>query len=386
VEERERGTNSHHRIFYLALPPSVFIETTANLKTHCMGLDGWNRVIVEKPFGKDLDSSNVLSKHLASIFSEDQIYRIDHYLGKEMVQNLLVLRFANRIFTPLWNRDNISNVQIVFKEPFGTQGRGGYFDEFGIIRDVMQNHLLQILCLVAMERPPTSDADDIRLEKVKVLKSIHPIELKDLLLGQYVASNDPKNPESSSGYLDDPTVPKGSKTATFAQGVFFVRNERWDGVPFVLKCGKALNDRKAEIRIQFKDVPGPIFGDLVRNELVIRVQPQEAVYLKLLVKQPGMSLRAEQTDLDLSYNSRYKDVVMPDAYERLILDVTRGSQLHFVRSDELAEAWRIFTPALHQLDKGVVTPIPYPFGSRGPAEADQMVEKLGYKYTEYNWA
>lgn len=374
-----------NRIFYLALPPSVFVPVTENLKKHCMTKSGWNRVIVEKPFGKDLASSNVLANHLSSLFREDEIYRIDHYLGKEMVQNLITLRFANRILTPLWNRDNIASVQIVFKEPFGTQGRGGYFDEFGIIRDVMQNHLLQILCLVAMDRPTTTDPDDIRYEKVKVLRSTRTLQLDDLVLGQYVASNIPGNSESQFGYQDDPTVPPGSKTATFAAGVFNIVNERWDGVPFILRCGKALDSRKAEVRIQFKDVPGDIFGDLIRNELVIRVQPEEAVYLKLLVKKPGMYFNATQTELDLSYASRYKGVVMPDAYERLILDVTHGSQLHFVRSDELAEAWRIFTPVLHQLDKGLVTPIPYPFGSRGPPQADEVLKKLGYTYTRYDW-
>lgn len=327
-----------------------------------MAPKGWSRIIVEKPFGRDLDSSNKLSKHLASLFKEEELYRIDHYLGKEMVQNLMTLRFGNRIFGPTWNRDHISAVVISFKEPFGTQGRGGYFDEFGIIRDVMQNHLLQILCLVAMEKPPTTNADDIRNEKVKVLKSTKTITMNDVVLGQYVG--DPSGEgEAKLGYLDDPTVPKGSVTPTFALGVCHIQNERWDGVPFILRCGKALNERKAEVRIQYRDVPGDIFhGQAKRNELVIRVQPGEAVYIKMMTKTPGMSFEMEETELDLTYLSRYKDAVMPDAYERLVLDVFCGNQMHFVRSDELTEAWRIFTPLLHQIETEKNKPIPYAYG------------------------
>lgn len=214
-------------------------------------------------------------------------------------------RFGNRIFNPSWNRDNIASVQINFKEPFGTEGRGGYFDEFGVIRDVMQNHLLQILTLVAMEKPASCQPDDIRNEKVKVLRCIKPIECKDVILGQYVGNPDGEG-DSKLGYLDDPTVPKGSTTPTYASAVLRITNERWDGVPFILKCGKALNERKAEVRIQFKDVPGDIFdGKPKRNELVIRVQPGEALYVKLMVKTPGMNFDMEETELDLTYGSRY---------------------------------------------------------------------------------
>ncbi|XP_030921325.1 glucose-6-phosphate 1-dehydrogenase, partial [Geospiza fortis] len=308
------GGDRAHRLFYLALPPSVYTPVTQHLRALCMG-QGWNRVIVEKPFGRDLGSSEELSAHLSALFREEQIYRMDHYLGKEMVQSLMVLRFGNRIFGPIWNRDNVACVVLTFKEPFGTEGRGGYFDDFGIIRDVMQNHLLQLLCLVAMEKPASTNPDDVRDEKVKVLKCISPVELQDVVLGQYVG-NPEGPPEAQKGYLDDPTVPAGSTTPTFATAVLRVANERWDGVPFVLRCGKALNERKAEVRLQFREVPGDIFArQCKRNELVVRVQPREAVYAKLNTKKPGMFLRPEESD------------------------------------DELREAWRIFTPLLHQIEQ-----------------------------------
>lgn len=263
-------------------------------------------MIVEKPFGRDLESSAHLSAHLASLFREEQIYRIDHYLGKEMVQNLMILRFGNRLFGPTWNRESIASVLITFKEPFGTEGRGGYFDEFGIIRDVMQNHLLQMLCLTAMEKPASTHPNDIRDEKVKVLKCIPTLTLNDVVLGQYVGDPEGQG-EAKEGYLDDPTVPKDSRTPTYASAALRINNERWDGVPFILRCGKALNERKAEVRIQYRDVPGDIFqGQAKRNELVIRVQPGEAIYVKMVTKTPGMSFDMEETELDLTYGARYK--------------------------------------------------------------------------------
>ncbi|XP_012613637.1 glucose-6-phosphate 1-dehydrogenase isoform X1 [Microcebus murinus] len=375
-----------NRLFYLALPPTVYEAVTKNIHEICMSQIGWNRIIVEKPFGRDLQSSDQLSNHISSLFREDQIYRIDHYLGKEMVQNLMVLRFANRIFGPIWNRDNIACVILTFKEPFGTEGRGGYFDEFGIIRDVMQNHLLQMLCLVAMEKPASTNSDDVRDEKVKVLKCISEVQANNVVLGQYVG-NPSGEGEATKGYLDDPTVPHGSTTATFAAVVLYVENERWDGVPFILRCGKALNERKAEVRLQFRDVAGDIFHQQCkRNELVIRVQPNEAVYTKMMTKKPGMFFNPEESELDLTYGNRYKNVKLPDAYERLILDVFCGSQMHFVRSDELREAWRIFTPLLHKIELEKLKPIPYIYGSRGPAEADELMKRVGFQYEgTYKW-
>ncbi|XP_024357851.1 glucose-6-phosphate 1-dehydrogenase 6, cytoplasmic isoform X2 [Physcomitrium patens] len=375
-QKRSDDVSPTRRLFYLALPPSVYPLVSKRISKHCMNQRGWTRVIVEKPFGKDLESSEALSSELGALFSEDQLYRIDHYLGKELVQNLLVMRFANRFFVPIWNRDNIASVQIVFKEDFGTQGRGGYFDEYGIIRDIIQNHLIQILCLLAMEKPISLSPEHIRDEKVKVLECIKPFNDKEVVIGQY------------EGYKDDQTVPNDSSTPTFASLVLHINNERWDGVPFILKAGKALDSRKAEIRVQFKDAPGDIFKckKQGRNEFVMRLQPKEAMYMKLTVKEPGLDMRATQSELDMSYHQRYQDIVIPEAYERLILDTIRGDQQHFVRRDELRVAWEIFTPLLHRIDVGKLELIPYKEGSRGPAEADELNARVGYRRTEgYCW-
>ncbi|KAL7135893.1 hypothetical protein ABFS83_11G128800 [Erythranthe nasuta] len=383
ISEYEISINSaegsSRRLFYLALPPSVYPQVCKMIKNYSMNrsdLVGWTRVVVEKPFGKDLASAEELSSQIGELFEEPQIYRIDHYLGKELVQNLLVLRFANRFFLPLWNRDNVDNVQIVFREDFGTEGRGGYFDQYGIIRDIIQNHLLQVLCLVAMEKPVSLTPEHIRDEKVKVLQSVVPIKDEEVVLGQY------------EGYKDDPTVPDNSNTPTFASVILHIHNERWEGVPFILKAGKALGSRKADIRVQLKNVPGDIFKcqNQGRNEIVIRLQPSEAIYMKLTVKQPGLEMSTAQSELDLSYRQRYQGVVIPEAYERLILDTIKGDQQHFVRRDELKAAWEIFTPLLHRIDKGEVKSLPYKPGSRGPAEADELLEKAGYVQTHgYLW-
>ncbi|KAK3812058.1 MAG: glucose-6-phosphate 1-dehydrogenase [Benniella sp.] len=381
--EVEKNSGADERLFYMALPPSVFIPVATSVKKNNYRKDTTTRLIVEKPFGMDLESSRKLAKELGALFSENEIYRIDHYLGKEMVKNLMILRFANVIFGSVWNRHSIDNVQITFKEKIGTQGRGGYFDEFGIIRDVMQNHLLQILTLVAMEPPVSLDAEDVRDEKVKVLRFIPPITKEDILLGQYGKSEDGKEP----GYLDDDTVPKGSKTPTYAAATLFINNERWAGVPFVLKCGKALNQQKTEIRIQFKDVAGNLFSGLSRNEIVIRVQPGEAVYVKMMNKEPGLGMRSIISDLDLSYSSRFSDSVIPEAYEALILDALNGDRSNFVRDDELEAAWKIFTPILKTIDAGEIDPVSYAYGSRGPKGEAEFVAKYGYSRgkQEYLW-
>ena len=285
LNEDPTCTNAN-RMFYYAIPPNVFAAAGGAIKAHAMGSKGWNRMIVEKPFGRDSESSEVLAKQLGALFNEDQLYRIDHYLGKELVQNLLVLRFGNIMLQPLWNRQYIKSVIISFKEDIGTQGRGGYFDNYGIIRDVMQNHLLQILSLIIMEPPVRVSGPGyskyVRDEKVKALHCIPPLKLDDVILGQYTASGD------NEGYLDDPTVPEGALCPTYALAKFQVNNARWDGVPFIIKCGKGLNSRKAEVRVQFHPPAGSAAmfdgAEIPLNELVIRVQPNDAIYFKCNVK------------------------------------------------------------------------------------------------------
>lgn len=369
-----------NRLFYFALPPAVFLAAAATVSANAAGNNGWTRLVVEKPFGRDSASSEFLSAELAKLFREDQIYRIDHYLGKEMVLNLMVLRFANSVFEPVWNRHYISTVQITFKEPFGVEGRGGYFDEVGIIRDIQQNHLLQVMSLVAMEPPISMSSSDIRDEKVKVLRATAPLDIENVVLGQYGESAS----GAKLGYLADTGVPADSTTPTFATSVLHVNNPRWAGVPFILKCGKALNERKAEIRIQFHSPPNALFKGAVgaahNNELVIRIQPNEAVYLKMMCKMPGLEWMPAETELNLSYQTRYPTQRPPEAYARLILDVLRGDQSQFVRSDELAAAWAIFTPLLHRLEKEKIRPFTYPYGSRGPAQSDKLIRKCGYVY------
>ncbi|KAI0921849.1 hypothetical protein AcW1_004289 [Taiwanofungus camphoratus] len=386
LEKHESSYQSkeRNRVFYLALPPSVFIPVAQHLKEQCYTTAGKCRIIVEKPFGKDLESSRVLLNSLKQHWTEDETFRIDHYLGKEMVKNLLVLRFANVALNAFWDKNSISNVQITFKEPFGTEGRGGYFDEFGIIRDILQNHLLQVLSILTMERPVSFAAEDIRDEKVKVLRAIPPVERSDTLLGQYVAAN------GKPGYLDDDTVPHNSVCPTYAATTLWIHNPRWEGVPFILKAGKALNEAKVEVRVQFKDVTQGIFKDISRNELVLRIQPSEAVYLKLNTKTPGLNTRAIPTEMDLTYKRRFLEAKIPEAYESLILDALKGDHSNFVRDDELDVAWKIFTPILHWIDGKngpSPKPVPYPYGSRGPKELDPFIAKYGYKRTtpEYEW-
>ncbi|GAA0171655.1 dehydrogenase [Lithospermum erythrorhizon] len=378
LKEHEAGRVSN-RLFYLSIPPNIFVDAVKCASVSASAANGWTRVIVEKPFGRDSESSAALTKSLKQYLDEDQIFRIDHYLGKELVENLSVLRFSNLIFEPLWSRQYIRNVQFIFSENFGTEGRGGYFDNYGIVRDIMQNHLLQILALFAMETPVSLDAEDIRNEKVKVLRSMRTLTLDDIVIGQY--KGDTRGGVTYPGYIDDNTVPKDSLTPTFAAAALFIDNPRWDGVPFLMKAGKALHKRGAEIRVQFRHVPGNLykktFGtdlDQATNELVIRVQPDEAIYLKINNKVPGLGMRLDRSNLNLLYAARYSKEI-PDAYERLLLDAIEGERRLFIRSDELDAAWSLFTPVLKEIEEKKVTPEYYPYGSRGPVIAHYLAAR-----------
>lgn len=384
--EKEKKITVPHRLFYFALPPSVFLSVASQIKKLVYAENGITRVIVEKPFGHDLTSARELQNNLAPLFKESEIYRIDHYLGKEMVKNLLVLRFGNTFLNNCWNKDSIQSIQITFKEPFGTEGRGGYFDKIGIIRDVMQNHLLQVLTLLTMERPTSFDPEAVRDEKVKVLKCMAPFDTKDVLIGQYDKSEDGTKPS----YLDDKTVTQDSRAITFAAIAFEIQNERWSGVPIVMRAGKALNEAKVEIRLQFKSVASGVFNDIPNNELIIRIQPSEAVYVKFNAKTPGLSQETRVTDLDLTYSTRYQDFWIPEAYEVLIRDALMGDHSNFVRADELDVSWSLFTPLLKALeDPNGPKPELYPYGSRGPKGLKAYLARHKYEiadeHTAYTW-
>ncbi|XP_057530121.1 glucose-6-phosphate 1-dehydrogenase, chloroplastic-like [Amaranthus tricolor] len=383
LRQHEAGRVAN-RLFYLSIPPNIFIDAVKCASLSASSTNGWTRVIVEKPFGRDSESSAALTKGLKQYLKEDQIFRIDHYLGKELVENLSVLRFSNLIFEPLWSRQYIRNVQLIFSEDFGTEGRGGYFDHYGIIRDIMQNHLLQILALFAMETPVSLDAEDIRNEKVKVLRSMRPLKLDDVVIGQYKSHT--RGGVTYPGYTEDKTVPKDSLTPTFAAAALFIDNARWDGVPFLMKAGKALHDRRAEIRVQFRHVPGNLYDrnfganlDQSTNELVIRVQPDEAIYLKINNKVPGLGMRLDRSTLNLHYAARYAKEI-PDAYERLLLDAIEGERRLFIRSDELDAAWALFTPLLKELEQKKVNPEYYPYGSRGPVGAHYLAARHNVRW------
>lgn len=380
-ENEEEGKGN--RLFYYALPPNVFGSVSKMLKENTMAKGGWSRMVIEKPFGRDSESAAELQASIGAYLGEKEVYRIDHYLAKELIQNVIALRFSNPIMSHVWNRENISAVKISFKEDAGVDGRGGYYDKSGCIRDVIQNHLLQVLSLVAMEQPKSLSAEHIRDAKVNVLKKIKPPKLEDVVLGQYI-KNDTK-----PGFLEDETVPNDSNTETFCQMVLWINNDRWKGVPFICKAGKALDERRAEIRLQFKQAKGSLYPNATGNELVMRIQPDEAVWLRVNAKTPGLSNinNLIGTELDLTYQQRFALAEsLPGAYTRLILDVLRGDHSLFVRKDELTEAWSIVTPLLKDIEGGKIKPAPYVRGGRGPDAADEMTNKYWGEHDKtYSW-
>jgi glucose-6-phosphate 1-dehydrogenase len=358
-------------LFYLAVPPTLYVDIASAMKraglVHENDQPHWSRVIIEKPFGRDRKSSDQLTEQLSTLFSENNTYRIDHYLGKDMVQNLLVLRFANQIFQPLWNNQYIQRVELLWSEDLGINERGGYFDNYGIIRDVIQNHMMQIIALLAMEEPLSLDAKAIRDRKVKLLRDISPLKPTDLTVGQYASGM--FNGVRVSGYRDDPSVPEDSITPTFARLMLNIDNERWRGVPFVITAGKGLNSRRAEVKIVFKHAGGNIFCNLdgcpPLNELVFRIQPSEGLHFNIVTKRPGSKMDFISKEIDLSYQNAFAGEVIPEAYENLILDAINGDKQLFIREDELQAAWDILTPALHYLEEEKIIPQPYAFGTSG---------------------
>lgn len=385
IEEdfKQKHLERHDRIFYLALPSSVYPFVTAMIRQIWMAPEGGKTtVILEKPFGNDLESCSELHDHLIRLFRPEQIRLVDHYLWLEMTRTIMTLRSANSLFSQIWNNNFISSVLISFKEDFGTQGRGGYFDKSGIIRDVMQNHLLQLLCVVAMEIPCGCSEESATFEKIKLLKAIGPIDPKEVVLGQYVSNKEGKAGANHSGYKNDPTVPDDSLTATFATIVFHINNDRWRDVPFIMKAGKALDETKDEIRIQFKSsVVDDQVLNLERNELSFQIKPAENMAFSININEPGLSPQLLCDKLSLDFRTRFRSHRFPDAYEKLFAHLLGDEKSVglFVEIEELRRSWEIFTPLLKKIESEKWTPIPYKFGSSGPVEADQLVQTVqGY--------
>ncbi len=374
------------RVYYLATPPHLFAQICDNLAE--VGLATPNsRVVLEKPLGRDLESAKQINFEVGKVFAESQIYRIDHYLGKETVQNLLALRFGNILFEPLWRREWISDVQITIAEKLGVGNRMGYYDTSGALRDMLQNHLLQLLCIVAME-PPTSIAPDaVRDAKLQVLRSLKrftPTTLsQNIVRGQYRAGH--VDGKAVPSYRDEPDAPQQSSTETFVAIKAEIDTWRWAGVPFYLRTGKRMADSLAEIVVRFKQIPHSIFNQPTSsfqpNSLVIRLQPDEGLSMNLMAKTPGDSMRLKQAELELDFREQFKTPRM-DAYERLLLDVLRGQLTLFMRGDELEAAWEWVEPILDYWEEDDSVPIPYSAGTWGPAAASALIGRDGLQWRE----
>lgn len=372
--DQDLGAN-RNRLFYLAIPPEQYEQVIhhlgeVGLAQPCHDCGTWTRIIVEKPFGYDLESSRQLNASLLTHFSEDQIYRIDHYLGKETVQNILVFRFANELFEPLWNHKYVDHVQITVAEQIGVEGRGNFFDETGMMRDVVQNHALQILSLVAMEPPVSLDANAVRDEKVKAIRAIRSISKRDVVhntvRGQY------------AGYRQEPGVDPQSATETYAAMKFYLDNWRWGGTPFVVRAGKAMPRRVTEVAVQFRATPQVLFAKLNRDDyrpnlLVLRIQPDEGIFLGIGAKEPGPSMTLKPVDLHFTYKDAFPGAQIADAYERLILDAIRGDASLFARGDEVEAAWGVLTPILEAWKERPGDVQPYFTGTWGPDRAASLL-------------
>ncbi len=370
-------------LFYLSTPPNLYDVIPEKLALAGLNTqsDGFRRLIIEKPFGTNLKSAKLLNISLLKNYEENQIFRIDHYLGKETVQNLMVTRFANGIFEPVWNRNFIERVEITSAESLGVEGRGGYYDHSGAMRDMVQNHLLQMVGMVAMEPPVVIEADAIRHEVMKVFQSLRPIKPEEIqqhvIRGQYTAST--IKGEAVAGYREESGVDPGSHTETYVAMKFFIDNWRWAGVPFFIRTGKKLPTRVTEIVIEFKPTPHHLFDQTGNdqskpNQLIIRIQPDEGILLKFNTKEPGAGFKVNQVNMDFHYSS-LTDIQLPAAYERLILDALHGDATLFSRGDNVEAAWNFIQPILNAWENDPSIPIyGYPAGTWGPLESDDLIE------------
>jgi len=386
--DRERGT-SGNRLFYLSTPPSLYspiIKMLGEKKMNRAQQEKWVRVIIEKPFGRDLDSARALNTEVLKVLHEDQVYRIDHYLGKETVQNIMVLRFANRIFEPIWNQQFIDHVQITSAESIGVENRGGYYEQAGAMRDMIQNHMLQTLTLIAMEPPAAMEANAVRDEKTKVLRAMRHIKVDEVptyaVRGQY--SEGAVGGKKVIGYRQEQGVNPESNTETFAAIKFMIDNWRWADVPFYVRSGKRLPKRVTEVAIQFRKVPHQLFknetsGPLDPNFLIARIQPDEGISLKFGAKLPGQAIQIRPVSMDFQYGSSFGKK-SPEAYERLLLDAMLGDSTLYARGDQVELSWELVMPIL-ECWKNKCTGIPqYEAGSWGPQESDALLEKDGRKW------
>jgi len=388
VRLEEIGEQHHtngNTTFYLATPPSLYSVIPENLAAHGLNdeSNGWKRLIVEKPFGYDLASAQALDKQLHSYFQEHQIYRIDHYLGKETVQNLLVFRFANGMFEPLWNRNFIDYVEITAAEFLGVEERGGYYDGAGAVRDMFQNHLLQVLAMVGMEPPAAINADSMRDEVVKVMNSLQPLSDQDLqnnlVLGQYTESH--LRGEHLPCYRDEQGVAAESRTETYVGLKMFIDNWRWSGVPFYVRTGKRLPTRVTEVVIHFKKTPHPVFSaNAPANKLIIRIQPDEGILMSFGLKKPGAGFEAKDVSMDFHYES-LEETHMLTAYERLLLDSMKGDATLFARTDAVKACWKFVQPILDYKEDPEHL-YGYAAGTWGPKEADALLagDKREWRY------
>src|SRR3989339_99660 len=381
-ELRVKHEISGNAIYYLSTPPSLYGVIPKNLAAHKLNDEsgGWKRLIIEKPFGYDLASAEKLKQEILDSWNENQIYRIDHYLGKETVQNLLVTRFSNGIFEPLWNRNFIDHVEVTSAESIGVEGRGGYYESSGALRDMVQNHLLQIVALVAMEPPTSLEADSIRNEILKVIQSFRPIKPEDVksvaIRGQYIASK--VKGEQLIGYREEKGVAQNSTTETFAALKFYIDNWRWGGIPFYIRTGKRLPTRVNEVVIHFKQTPHFLFkknGSVnSHNQLVIRIQPDEGILLKFGMKIPGQGFDVQTVNMDFHYSDLSVGRI-PSAYERLIYDSMKGDSTLFARTEEVMALWKFLTPILDAWKSEKDIPLfGFPSGSWGPEKTDDLIE------------
>ena len=368
------------RAFYFSVAPALFGDIAERLHLHGIA-DAWSRIVVEKPFGRDLASARALNGVLAKHFNETQIYRIDHYLGKETVQNLMAVRFANILFEPLWKSEYVDHVQITVAETVGVDGRGAYYDTSGAMRDMVQNHMMQLLCLIAMEPPYHFDPDAVRDEKLKVIRALESVKPEDIVRGQYLSGG------GEGGYVAHSENP-ASKTESYIGLKVNIANWRWKGTPFYLRTGKRLRARTSEIAVTFKEPPHSIFDDASgwkENVLVIRLQPNEGMELMMMIKEPGPGgMRLMQVPLDMSFadalGAEAEDV--PDAYERLIMDVIRGNQTLFMRGDEVEAAWAWTDPIIQGWEARGDKPQAYDPGSSGPEDALMLMHRDGRRWRE----